>query len=144
MRLPMWSKREAMWYGAVWHDQCIQTGCKLVNQINLPWGRKEVRDYRCCNKAIFGWIYFQHALKWSFRRTLAYHQRMSNIWPARCRTRRAGLKVNAEKSKFCTGENEYLGWITETVSKPLPIRFNNDYEDYEPTNRKQTHVVSLV
>jgi hypothetical protein len=26
------------------------------------------------------------------------------------KTPRAGLKVNAEKSKFCTGELEYLGY----------------------------------
>jgi hypothetical protein len=46
-----------------------------------------------------------------------------NIWKLDVvlgRLHRAGLKVNAEKSKFCTGELEYLGYWTRTVSNRYP------------------------
>lgn len=54
------------------------------------------------------------------------------------RLRRAGLKVNAEKSKFCTGELEYLGyWITRDGIKPLPDKVHAIMKIAEPTNKKQ-------
>ena len=54
------------------------------------------------------------------------------------RLRKAGLKVNAEKSRFCTGELEYLGyWITRDGIKPLPDKVHAIMKIAEPTNKKQ-------
>jgi hypothetical protein len=51
------------------------------------------------------------------------------------RLREAGLKV-AEKSKFCTGELEYLGyWITRDGIKPLPDKVHAIQKIAEPTNK---------
>ena len=50
----------------------------------------------------------------------------------------AGLKVNAEKSFFCTGETEYLGyWITRDGIKPMPKKVHAMLKIAEPTTKKQ-------
>ena len=46
--------------------------------------------------------------------------------------------MNADKSKFCTGELEYLGyWITRNGIKPLPEKVHAIQKIAEPTNKKQ-------
>jgi len=52
--------------------------------------------------------------------------------------RDAGLKVNAEKSFFCTGETEYLGyWITRDGIQPMPAKVHAIQKIAEPTTKKQ-------
>jgi hypothetical protein len=51
--------------------------------------------------------------------------------------RKAGLKVNAEKSTFCTKEIEYLGyWVTRKGIKPLPNKIEAIMELEPPKNVK--------
>ena len=53
------------------------------------------------------------------------------------RLRKAGLKVNAEKSTFCTKEIEYLGyWVTRKGIKPLPNKIEAIMELEPPKNVK--------
>jgi hypothetical protein len=52
--------------------------------------------------------------------------------------RDAGFKVNAEKSFFCTGETEYLGYmITRDGIKPMPKKVHAIMKIAEPTTKKQ-------
>ena len=54
------------------------------------------------------------------------------------RLRKAGLKVNASKSKFCRHEVEYLGYlITRNGLKPLPKKVEAIHNMAAPKNRKQ-------
>ena len=54
------------------------------------------------------------------------------------RLRKAGLKVNASKSYFCTGALEYLGyWITREGIQPQPAKVHAIQRIAEPTNKKQ-------
>jgi hypothetical protein len=53
------------------------------------------------------------------------------------RLREAG-QSKRRKSKFCTGELEYLGyWITRDGIKPLPDKVHAIQKIAEPTNKKQ-------
>ena len=61
------------------------------------------------------------------------------------RMREAGLKINAEKSKFCATELEYLGyWITRDGIKPLEDKVKAILElDPPSTLRELRHVLGL-
>jgi hypothetical protein len=49
---------------------------------------------------------------------------LEKLWEVLTRLREAGLKVNAWKSKFCTKETEYLGYILTTDGiKPRQKRY---------------------
>jgi hypothetical protein len=66
-----------------------------------------------------------------------YEEHLAKLDQVLLRLREAGPKVNAEKSKFCTGELEYLGyWITRDGIKPLP-EVHAIQKIAEPTNKKQ-------
>jgi hypothetical protein len=64
-----------------------------------------------------------------------YEEHLAKLDQVLLRLREAGL--NAEKSKFCTGELEYLGyWIRDGI-KPLPDKVHAIQKIAEPTNKKQ-------
>lgn len=71
-----------------------------------------------------------------------YEEHLTKLDEVLLRLREAGLKVNAEKSIFCTGELEYLGywitnWITRDGIKPLPDKVHAIQKVAKPTNTKQ-------
>ncbi len=67
-----------------------------------------------------------------------YEEHLEKLHLVLDRLRKVGLKVNVDKSSFCTGELEYLGyWITREGIQPLPDKVKAIQLIAEPTNRKQ-------
>ena len=67
-----------------------------------------------------------------------YEDHLTKLREVFTKLREAGLKVNAEKSFFCTGETEYLGyWITRDGVQPMPKKVHAIMKIAEPTNKKQ-------
>ena len=59
--------------------------------------------------------------------------------------RKAGLKVNAQKSFFARGKLEYLGyWITRTGIQPMKNKVEAIMKITEPANRKQFYWCSQL
>jgi hypothetical protein len=78
------------------------------------------------------------------RRTLEYH--LDKLREVLKRLRKAGLKVNAAKTFFCTHEIEYLGYIlTRGGIKPQPKKVQAILALNPPNNMKELrHFLGMV
>jgi hypothetical protein len=129
----------------------LSPGAKKLCTIVLPWGKYEYQKLPMglCNSPDI----FQEKMNELFvgmdnvRAYIddlllitcgTYEEHLTELDEVLLRLRKAGLKVNAEKSRFCTGELEYLGyWITRDGIKPLPDKVHAIQKIAEPTNKKQ-------